>query len=81
MKKDQIDKIIKGFFVTEEDYENQLCQRIKKYIKLGFRVRKPATHYNDIIYPHGHIRSDEINKEILMLCYWLINTVKQSKQN
>ena len=76
-----MDKIIKGFFVTEEDYEKQLRQRIKKYMKLGFRVRKPATHYNDIIYPRGHIRSDDINKEILMLCHWLINSQKKPNKN
>ncbi len=64
-----LDKAIKGFFITEKDFEENLWNRIKYYHLLGFRVRKPATHRNDIIYPKGKHRKEEIDEEILKLCY------------
>ncbi len=68
-----IDKAIEGFFVTEKDFEKNLNDRIQYYISEGFRVRKPATHRNDIIYPQGRHRKEEIDNEILKLCYWAIS--------
>lgn len=67
-----IDKAIKGFFITEDSFEKNLYDRIRYYYLLGFRVRKPATHRNDIIYPKGKHREEHIDEEILKLCYWVL---------
>ena len=76
--KSEFDKAIEGFFVTEKDFEKNLYDRIKYYYKQGFRVRKPATHRNDIIYPEGKHRKEQIDNEILMLSYWALHNFERN---
>ena len=63
-------KIIKDFIIEPQDLKRDLKERILWYKNNGFRVFKPATRRCDILYPRGKHRTDKIDQEILMLCYW-----------
>ncbi len=72
MDEKEVNEIIKGFFVEERDWEKRFENKIKEYVAQGFQVVKPGTQPRDILYPRGVHRRESIDREILMLSYWLI---------
>ena len=74
-KKMNIEKAIKGFYVEDKDFKKNLRKRIEYYYLQGFRVVKPATQRQDILYPRGRHRKEHIDNEILMLSYWVLQEI------